>query len=121
MIPITGFELTSDLSSSARLDSRWRLSLHGFRIGIRGLIAQALQHGQARIFREPGVCSRELAHIERGPAIGVDFTHVHAMGTQAYLRELASLMCIEVAHYDRIAPRSAVERRTGQPERLSLR
>ena len=113
MILVTVFTMSSDLSSFARLDSRWRLSLQGFRSWIRGLMAQALQHGQAWILGEPGVSGRELAHVESGSAVGADFTHVHALGTQAYLRELASLMCIEVAHYDRIAPRSAVERRTG--------
>src|SRR5207302_779127 len=118
-----GFELTSDLSSSARLNSRWRLSLHGFRIGIRGLIAQALQHGQARIFREPGVCSGELAHIERGPAVGVDFTHVHAMGTQAYLRELA-LRPVTVARTccsgTRMAWKSALPAFSARPTALPI-
>jgi hypothetical protein len=74
------------------------LSLHAFRIWIRGLIAQALQHGQAGILGEPGVCGRELAHIEGGPAVGADFTHVQATGTQAYLREVATFMGMELAH-----------------------
>ena len=61
-------------------------------------MAQALQHGQPWILGEPGVRGRELAHIESGASVGVDFTHVQAMGTQAYLRELATFMDIEVAH-----------------------
>jgi hypothetical protein len=99
------------------------LSLHAFRIWIRGLIAQALQHGQAGILGEPGVCGRELAHIEGGPAVGMDFTHVQATATQAYLREVATFMLgIEVAHQDRITRSSSVEfRSTEQPHRLSVR
>jgi hypothetical protein len=87
---ITGFDLSSKPADGGC--PYIGLSLHGFRIGVRGVIAQALQHGQAWILGEPGVRGRELAHVESGSAVGVDFTHVQALGTQAYLREVTSFM-----------------------------
>ena len=52
----------------------------------------------------------------------MDFTHVQATATQAYLREVATFMGIEVAHQDRITRSSSVEfRSTEQPHRLSVR
>jgi hypothetical protein len=64
--------------------------LIGIAAGSRdGLLAGAVEDGEARVLREAGVGVGEGAAVEGGAAVGADLAHVDAVGAEAEHKTLS--------------------------------